>query len=98
MVNTKEKSTYIGYICNMLRDTKILSPKILLQDVVYETGKEFRDHVWVDYNNKLRKLRPKTTKKRVKITFKAYEKEYPSTDGGTKLGLVHLSHITEIEE
>lgn len=98
-MSKSEKRTYIGYVSNVLRDKQTLSPRILLQDVVSETGKQFRDHVWVPYKGKLVDLRPKTTgnKHLVKIRFKAYEREYPSTSGGTKIGLIHLSYIEVID-
>ena len=97
-MDSKQKKFYRGDVCSVLRDINTLSPKVLLQNVTYEDGTVFRDHVWVPYTKKMEKVRPKNTKYTTAITFRAYEKEYPSTSGGTKLSLVQLSYIIKVKE
>jgi len=91
-----EKKEYTAYLCATLRDVYSCSPRVLLKQVTDTDGKLFRDHVWVAYDKRLERIRPTDTKKDIKIKFKAYEKKYPSTDGGTKKGLVKLSYIERV--
>ncbi len=70
-------------------------PKVLLTNVTKD-GVLYRDHLWVELGNAIKKFRPKRNSYSVSIEFEAKEFEYLSI-GGTKNGLKAIRSIREIK-
>ena len=83
---------YTAKLTGNKRETH-LAGKVLLIDIIDESGKLFRDHNWVKISNRLFKYMPKGHHHPVDIQFTATAKEYLSSEG-IKMGLCHIRSIT----
>ena len=66
------------------------SPKLLLTNVKHITGETFRDHAWVSWSKRFKKVEFGDV-----IEFTAEEEVYKSSDG-MKIGLHHLRNIKKV--
>ena len=90
---SKEKFT--AYVVRNFRDITY-DPKVLLIDIKYENGKDFRDHLWTKRNKRINKFIPERNEIKIKIQFEGVVKEYISSDGPKK-GIVNISKIQIID-
>lgn len=75
------------------RDTKTLSPKVLLTDILNDDGTVFRNHCWIPITTAIEAHIPKTNLKKVHLSFTANVKPY-RTYGPEKYTLHKIRNIT----
>lgn len=88
---SKIKRKYTATLTGNQRDVHLMYPKVLLKNIKYEDGTEFRDHNWV-LAIYFPKRPPGHSKKHYQIAFTAQETEYTSLHG-IKKKLVGLKDI-----
>lgn len=85
---------FTGTIETYRENTGVTHPTLLINDVNYENGEIFRDHVWVKHT---KRFVNSGAKFKDKIRFTAVIRNYVSSDG-VKFGLEHIRSIEVIEK
>lgn len=89
---------FIAIIHRNFRDSHTSSPKVLLTQIETSQG-EFRDHCWVDINETIKAILPKSNKTQGIITFVAKPKLYNNRRTGQieKIGLGKIKQLSVIQ-